>query len=304
MMRFIVDTASTGYWPAADSADSITASAPSNTAVATSETSARVGTGLLIIDSSIWVATTTGLPARRAARVSCFWMPGTFSSGISTPRSPRATINESVKSMISASRCTAWGFSILDMTPGRQRRLEIGAVLLGHGRERDGGVGQAHALARRQPAADCHLGAGVIAIGLQRLQANLAVVEQQRVAGRQRRQDLGMRQLHAMGVAGAGIGIEYEVGARHQRHGVILEAADAQLGPLQIAQDADRPPMLGFHGADRHNELAHAVMRRMTHVDAEHVGAGLEQPVDHRPLRGGRTEGRHDLGPAQASHRP
>jgi hypothetical protein len=53
------------------------ASAPSNTAVATSETSARVGTGAVIIDSSIWVATTTGLPARRAARVICFWMPGT-----------------------------------------------------------------------------------------------------------------------------------------------------------------------------------------------------------------------------------
>ena len=38
------------------------ASAPSNTAVATSETSARVGTGVVIIDSSICVATTTGLP--------------------------------------------------------------------------------------------------------------------------------------------------------------------------------------------------------------------------------------------------
>jgi hypothetical protein len=42
------------------------ASAPSNTAVATSETSARVGTGDEIIDSSICVATTTGLPIRRS----------------------------------------------------------------------------------------------------------------------------------------------------------------------------------------------------------------------------------------------
>ena len=92
---FIVVTASTGYCPAADSADSMTASAPSKIAVATSETSARVGTGLVIIDSSICVATTTGLPARRAARVICFWIPGTFSSGISTPRSPRATISAS-----------------------------------------------------------------------------------------------------------------------------------------------------------------------------------------------------------------
>jgi hypothetical protein len=61
----MVITALSGQAPVADSADSITASAPSNTAVATSDTSARVGTGCSIIDSSIWVATTTGLPARR-----------------------------------------------------------------------------------------------------------------------------------------------------------------------------------------------------------------------------------------------
>src|SRR5262249_40216660 len=187
MMRFLLVTASTGSFPAADSADSITASAPSNTAVATSDTSARVGTGLLIIDSSIWVATTTGLPARRAARVSCFWMPGTFSSGSSTPRSPRATISQSVKSMISSTPAPAAPARVVrrfgavlgplnDRQPdpvdaGRQRRLQIGAILLGHGRERDRGVGQAHALACRQAAANGDLGAGMIAVGLQRLQA-------------------------------------------------------------------------------------------------------------------------------------
>ena len=63
---FIVATASRGYCPEALSAESMTASAPSNTAVATSDTSARVGTGEVIIDSSIWVATTTGLPSLRA----------------------------------------------------------------------------------------------------------------------------------------------------------------------------------------------------------------------------------------------
>ena len=100
-IRFMVVTASTGYWPAADSADSITASAPSKIAVATSETSARVGTGLVIINSSIWVATITGLPAWRQARVISFCTPGTFSSGISTPRSPRATISASARSRMS-----------------------------------------------------------------------------------------------------------------------------------------------------------------------------------------------------------
>src|SRR5262249_58753925 len=52
-MRAIVATVSTGYLPLAVSAESITASVPSRTALATSETSARVGTGLEIIDSII-----------------------------------------------------------------------------------------------------------------------------------------------------------------------------------------------------------------------------------------------------------
>ena len=43
----IDSTVSTGYLPAAVSAESITASVPSSTALATSETSARVGTGLV-----------------------------------------------------------------------------------------------------------------------------------------------------------------------------------------------------------------------------------------------------------------
>ena len=128
-MRFIIATASTGYLPAADSAESMMASAPSNTAVATSETSARVGTGLLTIDSSICVATTTGLPARRVRRVICFCTPGTFSSGISTPRSPRATISASTRSRISPSRVTACGFSIFAITAARPRVIFLASAM-------------------------------------------------------------------------------------------------------------------------------------------------------------------------------
>ena len=47
MMRAIVSTASIGYSPTLVSPDSITASAPSSTALATSEASARVGRGVV-----------------------------------------------------------------------------------------------------------------------------------------------------------------------------------------------------------------------------------------------------------------
>jgi hypothetical protein len=71
----IVSTVSTGYRPAAVSADSITASVPSNTAFATSDTSARVGTGAWIIDSIICVAVIVSLFASRASRIIRFAVP-------------------------------------------------------------------------------------------------------------------------------------------------------------------------------------------------------------------------------------
>ena len=69
MIRAIVSTVSTGYSPTLVSADSISASAPSSTALATSEASARVGLGEEIIDSSIWVATMTGLALSLASPI-------------------------------------------------------------------------------------------------------------------------------------------------------------------------------------------------------------------------------------------
>ena len=53
-------TAAAGSWPMAVSPESMRALVPSKTALATSLTSARVGVGAEIIDSSIWVAVMTG----------------------------------------------------------------------------------------------------------------------------------------------------------------------------------------------------------------------------------------------------
>src|SRR3954449_12618291 len=63
-------------------------------AVATSEASARVGTGALTIDSSICVATITGLPSLRHSRTMRFWIAGTCSAGISTPRGNPVVCND------------------------------------------------------------------------------------------------------------------------------------------------------------------------------------------------------------------
>ena len=106
-------TVSTGNLPVAVSADNITASVPSSTALATSDTSARVGIGLSIIDSIIWVAVITSLLRSRAMRIMRFCSAGTTASPTSTARSPRATMIESAASTISASAGIASARSIL-----------------------------------------------------------------------------------------------------------------------------------------------------------------------------------------------
>ena len=119
MIRAMVRTAANACLPTLVSPESIRASAPSSTALAASEASARVGRLFSIIDSSTWVATMTGLARRRAISQARFCTSGTSSSGISTPRSPRATMTPSKARMISSRLSTAWGFSILAMTGSR-----------------------------------------------------------------------------------------------------------------------------------------------------------------------------------------
>mmetsp|Transcript_13131 Transcript_13131/g.33535 ORF Transcript_13131/g.33535 Transcript_13131/m.33535 type:complete len:200 (-) Transcript_13131:596-1195(-) len=93
----------------------MTQSEPSRTALATSETSARVGRGFLVIDSSICVAQMTGFPARLHLAIIIFCAMKTFSGGISIPRSPRATMTPSVSSRISSKLRTPSWFSILEI---------------------------------------------------------------------------------------------------------------------------------------------------------------------------------------------
>ncbi len=112
----MVLTVSTGYLPTLVSPESITASAPSSTALATSDASARVGREFSIIESSIWVATMTGLAFSRHSCTARFCTSGTWSSGSSTPRSPRATMTPSKASTIASRLSTASGFSTLAST--------------------------------------------------------------------------------------------------------------------------------------------------------------------------------------------
>ena len=116
--RDMVATTLTGSTPTAVSPESITALEPSQMAFATSETSARVGVGSLIMDSNIWVAVIAGRPSEMHCRMICFWKTGRDSMPHSLPRSPRATITAPDFSMIPRRSVRAAAVSILATTRG------------------------------------------------------------------------------------------------------------------------------------------------------------------------------------------
>ena len=256
--------------PTLVSPDSITASAPSITAFATSDASARVGRECVIIDSSICVATITGLALSRQIWTARFCTTGTCSSGISTPRSPRATITPSKARTISSSRATASGFSIFAITGRRmptcvhhpvheldvlgradegqrdevdaepQRELQVLGVLVRHRRHADRDAGQRQALVVADDAAlgdvADHVGA---VLDLDRDQRDVAVVDQQPVAGPDVVGELLVRCRHAV------------VGARDVLDGdpdpltgrpldrAVGETAEPDLRALQVGEHGD-----------------------------------------------------------------
>mmetsp|Transcript_46841 Transcript_46841/g.99955 ORF Transcript_46841/g.99955 Transcript_46841/m.99955 type:complete len:434 (+) Transcript_46841:554-1855(+) len=134
MIPACVATLRSGYFPFADSPESITASACSSTALVTSATSARVGRGLDCIESSICVATMTGLPASAHKLTISFCQVDTCSRGTSTPRSPLATMMPSEALMMASRLSSASVDSIFEMIIGGGVASGSAAYLRWHSR--------------------------------------------------------------------------------------------------------------------------------------------------------------------------
>ena len=305
------------------------ASAPSKIAVDTSDTSARVGTGLVIMDSSICVATTTGLPARLADRVICFCSPGTFSSGISTPRSPRATITASARSRISPSRYTACGFSILAITAARPRVIFF-ASAMSSGRWMKESATQSmpvsSAASRSERSFSVSAENGTVVSGrLTPLRSDNLPPTSTRVTirllstsvatslilpsssksvwpGSMAAKISGCGSCARLASPGAGSSSRVKISSLVSVAGPAAKLPTLSLGPCRSTRMPIGRPCSQFDRADRRHEFAHAVVAGVAHVDAEDVGACREQLRDHIAVRGRRTEGRDDFCPAQTSH--
>ena len=124
------------------SAESMTASVPSKTALATSVTSARVGVGAEIMLSSICVAVITGTPAVTHERMIVFCRWGRSSRGQEIPRSPRATITASARSRSVGRQATAAAVSILATRRGPSGPIAVPHLVqvVRRAHERDGQV--------------------------------------------------------------------------------------------------------------------------------------------------------------------
>jgi hypothetical protein len=96
------------------------------------------------------------------------------------------------------------------VSPGMEGRLQVGPVLRGHGRDRDGGVRHRHPLPVRDVAADHDVRHGPIGEDLRRDKADFAVVEKQRIPDLKRLQDLGVRQFYTRRVTGHICGVKRE----------------------------------------------------------------------------------------------
>src|SRR5690606_13310371 len=77
---------------------------------------------------------------------------------------------------------------------------------------------------------------------------------------------------------------------------------DAELRTLQVGENADRPAAALLDGANPLDQQAHRVVAGMAHIDAEEVGAGLEQLLDHLLFRGCRPQRGKNLYFAVALH--
>ena len=128
-------------------------------------------------------------------------------------------------------------------------------------------------------------------------EAQAPVVHEQRAAGKEDGEELGMRERHPRRVTRALVEIEAErLAGVHLHRPVPPERPEPELRPLEVEEDPDRASLLLLDGADDLDPAA--VVRRLSvaEVEAEEIRAGPEQGRDDLAIIARRPEGGHDLG--------
>ena len=80
-----------------------------------------------------------------------------------------------------------------------------------------------------------------------------------------------------------------------QSHDIVAHHAGANLRPLQVAENGDRPAAVAGKFADRGDRFRQFRMPAVGEVEPEDIGAGLHQGQEHLPRGAGRTDGGDDF---------
>ena len=132
--------------------------------------------------------------------------------------------------------------------------------------------------------------------------SQLAVVDQQAMAGLDRLQDFRMRQVTRVSSPGAGLSSSVKVWPAASSSLAVGELADAQLRPLQVGQNADRPAERSSTARMRPTSVRISswsvwlILMRNTSAPASN------SLLDHRLVGRGGSERGEDLDFAAASH--
>ena len=182
--------------------------------------------------------------------------------------------------------------------PQAQGPAQVLLILVGHRRHAHRGSGDVDALVVGEHAAlDDH--ARHISVGhVGDLEADLAVVDEDPQAGSNVTGQAGIRRADLLDVARNLTVGDGEGRALLQEHGTISESSGADLGALQVHEDA-HGTLLGVAGRPHIavDLLVHGVFT-VAEVESGHVHPGADELSNVLGGRGGRAEGADDLGAA------
>jgi len=137
-----------------------------------------------------------------------------------------------------------------------------------------------------------------LAAHAEHFQLQPAVVEQQDVAKADVLRQVLVVEADPLLAAHRAGGVEDELVVDGQRDLAFLEFADANLRPLQVAEDADGTAAFGGSGTDAFGPRLVVGGGAVGEIHAHHVDAGIDQAFENFRRRRSGAEGGYDLGVA------
>ena len=184
-----------------------------------------------------------------------------------------------------------------EVDPEAEGEAEVVDVLVGEGRAAHRHAGEVHPAVVPDRAAPGHHALHLAGADRQHPQLHRPVGQEDRVARADVVGQCGVRRRQAVGRPGGAGHADHQPGAAGQQGHPAEQAADAELGPLQVGQDADGPP--GGVGGGPHMGIGVGVLVVVAvgEVEPGDVHPGADEGGDALRRGGGRPDRADDLGP-------